>query len=306
MRKRIGKRWRAALFAAVAAAGVGAALAAASVPGSDGVITACLQMTTYKGITGAVPVGSGPNLRLIDTTDSGRALANQQCDTTTGADGVPTEQTVTWNASGPAGPTGATGLQGDPGSRGVPGAIGEPGAGGKTVTVVGGGTVTLPNREVLTVGPAALASPPTPTNGRPIGFMSLSGLKQGSLKTKNSAIEILGFSFGSQTPTGSNSGGPTGKRQHSPITIVKEVDSASPLLLNSSFDGKVLKTVSLSFTHSSHGKETVYQRIVLTNATIAAVERFSPGTSSVSHHTAELESISFSFQKVEVTNLGPK
>jgi len=87
------------------------------------------------------------------------------------------------------------------------------------------------------------------------------------------------------------------------------VDSASPLLLTDLADSEVLKKVQLSFTHSSgSGKETVYQRITLTNATISSVERYHPAlTGEAAHHnSAELEAISFNFGKIQVTNLGPK
>jgi hypothetical protein len=81
---------------------------------------------------------------------------------------------------------------------------------------------------VLTVGAPALA-PPTPTNGHPIGSLTLQGLKQGPVGKGgkgNATIEILSFSLGTARSTGSNTRGGSGKRETSPITIVKDVDSA--------------------------------------------------------------------------------
>jgi type VI secretion system secreted protein Hcp len=279
---RIGKPWKAALLVAVGAVGGGAALAAASVPGSGGVINAC-----YEAADGSGQPVAGSNVHVINTADG------QTCSTFNDAT---TYVPLDWNQTGPTG------------STGTPGTPGTPGAAGKTVTVVGGGTVTLPNRQVLTVGPAAA---PIPTNGNAIGLLTFKQLKQGPVKVgnKTDSFEILGFSFGAQTPTGSNSGGASGKRQHSPITIVKEVDSASPLLLQALVTNEALKTVGLTFTRPSQtGKETVYQRITLTNATISSVERYHPALSgSGGHHdTSELEAISFSFQKIQVTDLNPK
>ena len=218
---RIGKPWKAALLVAVGAVGGGAALAAASVPGSGGVINAC-----YEAADGSGKPVAGPNVHVINTADG------QTCSTVN--DSI-TYVPLDWNQTGPTG------------SAGTPGAAGATGAAGKTVTVVGGGTVTLPNREVLTVGPAAA---PIPTNGSPIGLLTFKQLKQGAVTggKKTDSFEMLGFSFGAQTPTGSNSGGASGKRQHSPITIVKEVDSASPLLLQALVTNEALKTVGLTFT----------------------------------------------------------
>jgi type VI secretion system Hcp family effector len=73
-------------------------------------------------------------------------------------------------------------------------------------------------------------------------------------------------------------------------------------------DNEVLKTVGLAFTRPSEsGKETIYQRITLTNATISSVERYRPETGSGGRGGgASLESISFNFQKIEITDLKPK
>jgi type VI secretion system secreted protein Hcp len=272
------------LVVAVGAAGGGAALAATSVPGSGGVINAC-----YEAVDASGQPLAGANLHIINTSDG------QTCSTVNDAT---TYVPLNWNQTGQ---TGETGNAGTPGT---------PGAAGKTVTIAGGGTLTLPNREVLTVGAPALA-PPTPTNGHPIGSLTLQGLKQGPVGKSgkgNATIEILSFSLGTARSTGSNTGGGSGKRETSPITIVKDVDSASPLLLQAMVDNEVLKTVGLAFTRPSEsGKETIYQRITLTNATISSVERYRPETGSGGRGGgASLESISFNFQKIEITDLKPK
>jgi len=115
--------------------GGGAALAVASVPGSDGVVSACVNVTTLKGATTATPVLGGPNIQIIDTP-------SQQC--TAGS-----QTSLTWGATGPTGPQGPAGT---PGAAGATGFAGLPGAIGPTDTVADGGTLTLPNREVITGG----------------------------------------------------------------------------------------------------------------------------------------------------------
>ena len=76
----------------------GVAVAQASIPGSNGVITACYDKT------GAV--------RIIDTakTSCGKG-----------------ETALTWNEQGPAGPTGATGPTGSAGATGATGPAGATG-----------------------------------------------------------------------------------------------------------------------------------------------------------------------------------
>jgi type VI secretion system Hcp family effector len=291
---RIGKPWKAALLVAVGAVGGGAALAAASVPGGGGVINACYEAADGSGL----PV-AGPNVHIINSS------GGQTCSTVNDAT---TYVPLDWNQTGPTGSPGTPGTPGAPGAPGAPGTPGTPGAAGKTVTVVGGGTVTLPNREVLTVGPAAA---PIPTSGAPIGLLAFKQLKQGAVTVgkRTDSFEILGFSLGIARSTGSNSGQASGRSQQSPITIVKEVDPASPLLLQALVTNEALKTVTISFTRpSSTGQEKVYQRITLTNASISSVERYHPALSGAAgnHDTSELESISLIFQKIQVTNLNPK
>jgi type VI secretion system Hcp family effector len=62
---------------------------------------------------------------------------------------------------------------------------------------------------------------------------------------KIGTIEVNSFSFGVSTSV-SAAGGLTGRRQHQPITIVREVDSASPNFFLAASDAKVLGTVTLS------------------------------------------------------------
>jgi type VI secretion system secreted protein Hcp len=62
---------------------------------------------------------------------------------------------------------------------------------------------------------------------------------------KIGSIEVNSFSFGVSTSV-SAAGGLVGKRQHQPITITREVDSASPKLFAAASGASVLGTVTLS------------------------------------------------------------
>jgi type VI secretion system Hcp family effector len=282
--RRIGKPWKAALLVAVGAAGGGAVLAAASVSGSGGVITACVNVGVSGATTVPAPNLSGGNVNIIDPA------AGQACQTTPiGANAVGQNQqtTLTWNANGPTGPTGLGGPTGSQGTAGLKGAI------GPTNTVVAGNTLTLPNREVITVGNSDVSAPQV-TSTRSVGILKVLG-PHGSIG--KSSIEIFSFSFGASNPANTGgSGGASGKRTHSPITIVKEVDSASPQLLQGLVTNEVFKQVALSFDRpAAGGKEVVYQTITLTNATIASMQRYTAGH-------VKLESLSFNYQKLLITN----
>jgi hypothetical protein len=136
---RIGRVWKAALLIAAGAVGGGAALAVASVPGSNGVIHGCYLVDS----TGA-PVTTGPNLRIIDPS------LGQQC---LGAQGeFQSESSLSWNQTGPPGPP------------------------GKSVTIAGGHTFTV-GHTVVTVGfpPSEIVTPPLINrHSTPIGTLKLS------------------------------------------------------------------------------------------------------------------------------------
>ena len=71
------------------------------------------------------------------------------------------------------------------------------------------------------------------------------------------------------------SGQLTGRRQHSPITIVREVDEASPLLWQALCSNERFASASLSFARpDSSGREIVTHTIVLTNGAIVGYRTY--------------------------------
>jgi type VI secretion system secreted protein Hcp len=123
-------------------------------------------------------------------------------------------------------------------------------------------------------------------------FLTITGTKQGSIKGE-AAKE--GGSMGSiavsavmheATPMGAM----TGKRQHSPITITKEVDQASPLLFQAMTTHEMLSNVTIVFAGSGSGAGKVAQKIVLTDATITNIRK-----------VGNSEQITFDYPTIEVT-----
>ncbi|MGA2216818.1 MAG: type VI secretion system tube protein Hcp [Terracidiphilus sp.] len=115
------------------------------------------------------------------------------------------------------------------------------------------------------------------------------------------------FSYGVETPYDAASGLPTGKRQHKPISIVREVDSASPLLLHACATNEGFTTATLSFFKpGKSGKETVYQTIELTNGAITGVRLASPRLGKNRESTTpgkKLESITLNYEELTVNGL---
>jgi type VI secretion system secreted protein Hcp len=110
------------------------------------------------------------------------------------------------------------------------------------------------------------------------GYMTFKGTKQGTIKGTNtkgkhtSSIPIQEFNFGLESPRDEHSGLPSGKRQHKPVVIVREVDAASPLLYQALCTNESFTSASLSFAKpSSSGKSSTFYTIELTNATISQI-----------------------------------
>jgi type VI secretion system secreted protein Hcp len=82
----------------------------------------------------------------------------------------------------------------------------------------------------------------------------------------------------------------SGKRQHSPITITKEIDRASPLLAQAMTGKEPLSQVTIVFGGSGSGAGKSAQKIVLTNATILSIRK-----------AGNSEQITLDYQTIEVT-----
>jgi type VI secretion system Hcp family effector len=82
----------------------------------------------------------------------------------------------------------------------------------------------------------------------------------------------------------------TGKRQHSPITITKEVDSASPKFAQALVTNETLKLVQIVFQGTGAGAGKVAQKIDLTNARVTGIRK-AGGT----------ETITLDYESIEVT-----
>lgn len=107
------------------------------------------------------------------------------------------------------------------------------------------------------------------------------------------------------------SGALTGRRQHQPVSIVREVDEASPLLWSALCTNEGFKTATLSFARpSTNGKEVVYQTIELTNGTICRIEAAFPNL--VSHgagggggagKSKRFEEVSLTYESIKVNGM---
>ena len=131
-------------------------------------------------------------------------------------------------------------------------------------------------------------------------FLQIKGARQGDMKGsvtekgKEGAIKIATCQNPNLSPRDAASGQATGKRQHSPITITKEIDKASPLLMKAFSDKENLPEVSLTYyrTGKKGGSEKWYT-VTMKEVLISSLKSPSDGKNQPK------EEISFTFQKIE-------
>jgi type VI secretion system secreted protein Hcp len=150
--------------------------------------------------------------------------------------------------------------------------------------------------------------------GQTYFYVTIRGAKQGIFKGQTTGTghqgEIMGLQYLLQLSTSVNasSGQTSGKHQYSPITFTKEWDASSPQIFQAASSNEVLSLVEFDFVHADPtGKETVYQTIKLTNATISSVKAYMgfPDAGGKSD-PRQLEDVSFIFQKIDISNVDGK
>ncbi|MCB9897640.1 MAG: type VI secretion system tube protein Hcp [Planctomycetes bacterium] len=114
-------------------------------------------------------------------------------------------------------------------------------------------------------------------------------------------IEILSFSHGlfQQSSGSMSSGGGAGAERcdHSPFTIVKQLDKASPLIALKCCSGEHIKNVTVSLNRAG-GDKVQYMEYKLTDVLITS---YQPGGSAGGSSSLPVEEVAFTYGKVEWT-----
>ena len=118
-------------------------------------------------------------------------------------------------------------------------------------------------------------------------YLTIKGSKQGTIKSDAMSDSIKIVNVVRDTPMAT--GMATGRRAHATITIIKEVDKASPMLAMAASSNENLPEVTITFVGGAAEEKTA-QKIVLTNATILSVRKAGGN-----------EQITFDYQAIEVT-----
>jgi type VI secretion system secreted protein Hcp len=148
-------------------------------------------------------------------------------------------------------------------------------------------------------------------------YVTIDATKQGKLKGDSTRaahkdkITGLAFEYEVKSPRDLATGQASGKRQHSPITMVSEWGPSTPQLFQACVTNEVLKSVLMEFISTDpSGAEIVSHTIKLTNATVSDLrfyhsEKMAEGAAAGKHSPTgdahnELHSTSFTFQKIEI------
>jgi type VI secretion system secreted protein Hcp len=151
-------------------------------------------------------------------------------------------------------------------------------------------------------------------------YLTLKGQKQGDIKggvtQKGREGSILVHAFSNQviSPGDATTGRPTGKRQHQPLVILKEIDRSSPQLWSALVNNENITGWQLRFwaaglaggAGAGGGVEKQIYTIELTNASIASMREYMLDNDDPALMKFPLlEEITFTYQKIQWTWTDP-
>ena len=128
---------------------------------------------------------------------------------------------------------------------------------------------------------------------------------KGSIKVKGHEDTILVQAVDHiiQTPCSPQTGLPTGKRVHFPMTLTKEIDKSSPKLFQALARGENLTNVTLEYYRiSPKGTEEKYYTVTLTNAMLTSIRAWMPNClEQANKQMGHMEDVSFTYEKISWT-----
>lgn len=140
-------------------------------------------------------------------------------------------------------------------------------------------------------------------------YLWCTGEMQGDIKGsvtetgREDSIKVIAASHQVLRPMDATTGLPTGKHQHKPFTITKEVDRATPQLYQSMVNNESLVAWKLQFwTLAPTGKEFQHYTVELMNASVCDI-RFEMLNNQVPENAPhrEREHVSFVYQYITWT-----
>jgi type VI secretion system secreted protein Hcp len=133
-------------------------------------------------------------------------------------------------------------------------------------------------------------------------FVAAKGKKLGALEGEMARQDLegrfaaLSLEYELRSPRDAASGQPSGKRQHSALSVTKEWGAASPQLFQALVGNEVLETVDIECYGTTESGDTgLVYKVKLTNAAVASIAQSGGGEAG----PRELETVAFTFEKIE-------
>jgi type VI secretion system secreted protein Hcp len=140
-------------------------------------------------------------------------------------------------------------------------------------------------------------------------YCAIVGAKQGSIQSdsgpagNSKLIPVLAFMQEVTVPYDQSAGLASGKVTHSPVTIVKQLDGASPQLFAAAVTNEVLRSVTCTFYRATtQAANHAYFKITLTNAAIVEYKDNGNGVNGTAVGD-DRESIQLTYQKIDIEDL---
>lgn len=144
-------------------------------------------------------------------------------------------------------------------------------------------------------------------------YLKITGSKQGNIKGsciqkgKEGLIEVIAFDHEIISPRDAATGQATGKRQHKPLVITKELDKSTTSLLKALIQNEALTSFELKFfapnklgTAGGQGTQVNHFTIRVKNAFIVNIKTIMPNNKNPDlTKYAEYEEWSFVYEEIE-------
>jgi type VI secretion system secreted protein Hcp len=141
-----------------------------------------------------------------------------------------------------------------------------------------------------------------------IAHLELQGEKQGKIdgtcdmKGREKTILVFAMNQEIHMPRDPQSGLPSGKRIHGPMTLTKEFDKASPKLYQALCTGEHLKLKLKWYRVDKAGKEQHYFTHALENAIVVSIKPYMPiAFLKENEPYRHMEELSFTYSKIKWT-----
>jgi type VI secretion system secreted protein Hcp len=133
-------------------------------------------------------------------------------------------------------------------------------------------------------------------------YLTLKGQKQGDVrgsvtkKGQEGSIQVIAVSHEILSPRDAASGLPTGKRQHKPLVIRKQIDKSTPILHSMLVNNETITSWDLGvFLPNAKGSESLAYTIKLTEVGIASIRMITEADGTL------IEEVTFTYKKIEWT-----